>query len=304
MRHGLMGFNIRATVREETPAVAVLPYGSWPRWGIAKTPLDSAIWPLGRPERLSHGSLTNLQADDHLITFPRTPVFYGPRFGLKAKVSVMIVEPDTVHAHHLRNAQRMRHRFWRILSKNRKLLSEIDNGEFFILGWAMVDAKTIQNHAKARQCSLIASARNDLQGHQLRHKLVDYIGRENIDVDIMGRGYKPFAQKEDGLLPYRYSVIIENSQETSYFTEKLIDCCLCRTVPIYWGAPDVAQYFDPEGMLICQTEAELQQALSNMSEADFEKRRDAIERNFVTACHYADWETRVADLVLRTGAHR
>ena len=65
----------------------------------------------------------------------------------------------------------------------------------------------------------------------------------------MGRGYAPFEAKEDGLAPYRASVVIENSREPSYISEKLIDAALCRTLPIYWGAPDVADWFDPAGLI-------------------------------------------------------
>ena len=50
-------------------------------------------------------------------------------------------------------------------------------------------------------------------------------------------------KKEDGLKSYKYSIIIENSSEVNYFTEKLIDACLLETVPIYWGAPNISEYF-------------------------------------------------------------
>ena len=41
-----------------------------------------------------------------------------------------------------------------------------------------------------------------------------------------------------------YSVAIESSSEKDYFTEKLIDCLITKTIPIYWGCPNINDYFD------------------------------------------------------------
>ena len=41
-----------------------------------------------------------------------------------------------------------------------------------------------------------------------------------------------------------FSIAIENSRNGCYFTEKILDCFTTRTVPIYWGCPDIGDYFD------------------------------------------------------------
>jgi len=41
----------------------------------------------------------------------------------------------------------------------------------------------------------------------MRHASIEHHGNK---MDVMGRGYKPFEHKIDGLKDYRYSVIIEN----------------------------------------------------------------------------------------------
>jgi hypothetical protein len=50
-----------------------------------------------------------------------------------------------------------------------------------------------------------------------------------------------------------FSVCIENSSERNYFTEKLIDCFAQKVIPIYWGAPNVSEFFDPDGIIFCKT---------------------------------------------------
>ena len=282
------------------PAFAVVPYGRWPTWGIAKMSLDDLIWPLGRPDRLAQGTVANLRSDDHLITFPRKPMFYLPWFGVSAKVSVMIVEPDVVHGHHLRNARRMRWRFHRILTKNKVLLAAAPNALHYVFGFTFIDDIDSIIVEKTRMTSLIASAKRDLEGHKLRHKIVDHVRGAELEVDVMGRGYQPFERKQDGLAPYRYSVVIENIREPDYFTEKMVDAALCETVPIYWGCPNIEAFFNPEGMVICHSEAEICEALQRVSAEGYAARRAAVQENAARAKFYADYLRRAA-LTVQSG---
>ena len=281
-------------------AVAVVPYGCWPTWGIAKMSLDDLVWPLGRPDRLSQGTVSDLGPNDHLITFPRKPMFYLPWPGVRAKVSVMIVEPDVVHGHHLKNAKRMRWRFHRILTKNRDLLAAAPNALHYVFGFTFIDGIDRIVVDKTQMTSLIASAKRDLEGHKLRHQIVDHVREAGLAVDVMGRGYKPFERKQDGLAPYRYSVVIENIRERDYFTEKMVDAALCETVPIYWGCPNIETFFNPAGMLICKSEAEIRDALKRVSAEDYAARRAAIMENAARAKFYADYLRRAA-LTVQSG---
>jgi hypothetical protein len=41
-----------------------------------------------------------------------------------------------------------------------------------------------------------------------------------------------------------YSVAIESTDEQNYISEKLIDCLITKTIPVYWGCPNVSDFFD------------------------------------------------------------
>lgn len=279
-----------------TPAVAVLPYAEGMPEGLRALPLDRLSWPLGRPDRLIQGTVADMGASDHLITFPKTRLYFGPR--IAAKLSMMIIEPNTVHGKHLRLARLFHRRFHRILTKDVGLLDRLPNARKLVHGTTQVENPEAVDRTKQAMCSLIASNRGHLEGHRLRHALVEHVRAKGLDVAIMGRGYKPFGPKEEGLAPYRYSVVIENTSEPGYFTEKIVDACLCGTVPIYWGAPDIAEYLDAGGIMTCRSEADLRTALMQMSEADFHARADAIAGNMKRATEYADLEGRAARAVL------
>lgn len=280
------------------PAAAILPYHIKLGTRPAHIALDDLDWPLGQPERLKGGRLADLERTDHLVVFPRDTLHVRPSFGTRAHVSVMVLEPAAIHGHHLRLLRWTYRRFHRVLTCDEPLLSAIPNGVFFPFGGTWVPDWRGLDTSKSRMCSLIASAKRSQEGHALRHAIAGWSAGEGLDVDVMGGGYRPFGEKSEGLAPYRYSVVIENVRERNYFTEKLIDAILCRTVPIYWGCPNIGDFFDTSGMVICNDETDLREAILSMSESDYAARLPRLERMRETADHYGDFHARAARAVL------
>ena len=101
---------------------------------------------------------------------------------------------------------------------------------------------------KSRNLSWITSNFNNLQGHRNRLEFLERL-RHEVDFDLFGRGFLPLDDKWEGLAPYRYSIAFENTRAQDYFTEKIMDCFVCNTLPIYFGAPNIGKYF-PEKSFI------------------------------------------------------
>ncbi|WP_434616963.1 glycosyltransferase family 10 domain-containing protein [Tabrizicola sp. M-4] len=285
------------TPPDDQPAIAVIPYLERLPEGLPNLPLDRLDWPLGRPARLAHGTVADMASTDHLITYPKTRLYFTPRGRRTAKLSLMIVEPDAVHAKHLRLARLFNRRFFRVLTKNEVLLRAIPNGEKFIAGFSFVAPSTRIPAEKTQMTSIIASAKRTYEGHRLRHAVIDAARAQGLPLEVMGRGYRPIEDKTEGLAPFRYTVVIENSREASYITEKLIDALRCRSTPIYWGAPDVGEIFDRAGIIECSSRDDILAALRQTSAEDYDSRRAAIEANAHLADHYADMHRRAAEII-------
>jgi hypothetical protein len=56
----------------------------------------------------------------------------------------------------------------------------------------------------------------------------------------------PNTTKWNGLENYSYSIAIENASMKNYFSEKFTDCILSWTIPIYYGCPNINEYFPPD----------------------------------------------------------
>ena len=279
------------------PAIAVLPYQSWKTFNLNSLSLDLLEWPLGRPDRLKNGTIRDMTKNDHIITFPRKPVFLFPRPLIKAKISVMIVEPDVIHNLYINISKYLHWRFYKILTKNKYLLEEIHNTSFFYFGSTFIQNSDKIDLQKKNMASLIASNQNKLTGHKLRHEVVQHIKNNNFNVSVIGRGYRPFENKEDGLKSYRYSIVIENTSELDYFTEKVIDACLLETIPIYWGAPNISKYFDTRGFIVCENIDQILQAIRTISIDDYNSKIEWIMKNKVKAAYHANCFKRAAQVI-------
>lgn len=119
---------------------------------------------------------------------------------------------------------------------------------------------------KSKALSVVCSDFTWLPGHKKRYAFVNkMIGHFKDRLDVFGRGFNPVDDKWTALAPYKYSIAIENSSVNGYFTEKITDCFLSHTYPIYFGAPDIGNYFDLSALL-------------NIDIDDYKKSIDLMER--------------------------
>jgi hypothetical protein len=103
--------------------------------------------------------------------------------------------------------------------------------------------------AKTGLVSVMVSAKQLLPGHRNRLRFVEALQRELGDsLHIFGRGIRPVTDKFDAIAPYRYHLVLENSTAPHYWSEKLADSFLGFAYPLYWGCPNIGDYF-PEASL-------------------------------------------------------
>ena len=275
----------RISQYQSRPAIGITPYGvsRWKR--LSSLPIEKLHWPLctEMPVRLLGGTVRDLLHEDHLIVHTRKSIHLPFRDGIKAQLSLFVHEPDVIHLKHVRLLRFSTGKFYRILTFNEELLNFNRNARLLLPAFTMIQDYKCIYPEKSRMVSLIASEKNNHEGHKLRHEIIREIDRLLLDVDIIGRKYRPIKDKVEGLSNYRYSVVIENSQQKYYFTEKLIDALVCETVPIYWGAPDIDEYFDSRGIIHCKSFEDIIHALHSMSIEDYRSRMPAIMKNKKTA---------------------
>lgn len=89
---------------------------------------------------------------------------------------------------------------------------------------------------------------------------------------------------------FQYSLVIENSSQPNYFTEKLIDCLITKTIPIYYGCPNISEYFDTTGWILLTDptpEGRLNECIhkwirANYTADSYQSFSQTIEKNYDT----------------------
>lgn len=170
-----------------------------------------------------------------------------------------------------------------ILASNPLILEKCENSVLFPFGdcWIPNDQQKI--YEKTKLVSIISSAKRTLPGHQLRHEVMSSVGSK---LDIYGKCCNFIENKLDGLKDYKFNISIENLQETNWFTEKLIDVLRTGTVPIYWGCPNIGEYFNTKGFIVVNSLEEIVNVVNNLTDEDYISRKEYIKENFDRAERY------------------
>jgi len=78
---------------------------------------------------------------------------------------------------------------------------------------------------------------------------------------------------------YMFSVVIEDDIANGHFSEKILDCFLTGTIPVYSGAPDIGEYFNESGIISINDKLDLTSQL-------YYSKRSIVVENFYTAHAY------------------
>lgn len=152
------------------------------------------------------------------------------------------------------------------------------------LGWHVMQNWTelsgLAAPGKEKGMSCIASQLRQFKGHRMRLHFVNTLKKEIPEIDFFGKGSNYIPDKMDGLLPYRFSIAIENTAAPYYFTEKITDCFLAYTVPVYYGCRNIGSFFPEKSFISINIEkpAEAVKKIRNVMEnGDWQSRLGALE---------------------------
>jgi len=133
---------------------------------------------------------------------------------------------------------------------------------------------------KNRMLSWVVGNAADIPGHFKRLLFLKAIEKSNwLDIDLYGKAVRYIEDKWEGLAAYRYSIAVENSISPDYWTEKLADCFLSWTVPLYYGCTNLEKYFPPDSYIWINSEnprIALNQMDTILRRDDWQKRIPAL----------------------------
>ena len=199
-----------------------------------------------------------------------------------------------------------------VMTSDQPVLTGCPNSVYFngAENWVTKEEyESIDVSKKQYKISTIVGGKTKCPGHILRLTLCGNIAKiRNLDVFHSSQCPPTHLLKNprgiiyETKMPlfenYKYSLVIENSQQINYFTEKLIDCLLTKTLPIYYGCPNICEFFNTTGWVILpNTDVHTCVTTINSLSDCYYGSIDAIEQNYCTARRYLDGKKRLAKLV-------
>lgn len=133
-------------------------------------------------------------------------------------------------------------------------------------------------------CSMVVS--NGNTADSFRDELFEALCSKYKKVASGGR-YKNNIDQPDGvddkeafLAKYKFNLACENVSYPGYCTEKIVQAFAAGTVPIYWGDPKVAEYFNPEAFINLNDCKSVDQAIEIIKRVDAD---DELYRHMINA---------------------
>lgn len=213
----------------------------------------------------------------------------------KEKIKIgLIIEPPSINANsyrEIRNKELLA-KFDYVLTYDPLLLKYSNKFVEYVFGGCWIEPDSLlQTFNKTKYISMIASNKKITEGHQLRW---DIINKLNKYIDVYGRGHNYIENKLEGLGNYMFSIVVENDKRM--LTEKLIDCLVTETIPIYWGPDYVESFFDMDGIVTFENIDDLTSQISvgeNALRTFYLNRYEAIRNNCIKAMEFMIPEDRI-----------
>lgn len=183
-----------------------------------------------------------------------------------------------------------------LFTHNQELLDYTNKSTVFPLASTWI--KDYKFPEKEFSVSCLVGGKLLAPGHHLRQKIWfkenkitaprrfflsgNYGGIENYNNNpVLGADKAPLFNSQ-------FHICIENANRMNWFTEKLIDCMVTKTVPIYWGCPNIGDWFDIRGFIIANDFNEIINACNSLDKDTYEKMLPYIDYNFEKSKEYVN----------------
>ena len=203
----------------------------------------------------------------------------------------------------------------RIYSYDDDVLEKCSNSDVFCFGssWIALKSDGSQTESlsdfdenfykisnKKYKCSFIKSQENRLEGHKLRWGVEEVLkNSKNKNIEFLYPTTR-IDTKTPLFIDSMFHICIESSKHNNYFTEKIIDSLISKTIPIYWGCQNINDYFDGGGIFNFQNLEELKLIIDDLTPDIYHQKIESVENNYqIAKDQYAFFWDRINNFLIK-----
>jgi hypothetical protein len=224
------------------------------------------------------------------------------------------IEPEAIHPvenYLLKNCSKFKY----IVTYSPKVLAACKNARRGLYGTTWISKADWENLPKKEELiTSITGMADKTVGHKFRRQVYDEQEKipdtvpikffRSCSSSLQDFGRNPFLGKScknahddksakiQALGSSQFHIVIENSRQANYFTEKLCDALITKNIPIYYGCTNIGDFFDTTGWIIIENEDvdSLYSQLSKLDNAYYEANLKTVTKNFDTVMKYISYE--------------
>ena len=191
-----------------------------------------------------------------------------------------------------------------ILTWDDKVLNNCENALFLPFGhtWFKPDQYE-KEHKKEFKIAHLCGTLLKSYGHQIRHEI---LAREN-EIKAPTKFFHTYGDrhnieraridKEEIFGDSQFGVAIENFAHRGWFSEKILDCFLLKTIPIYWGCSNIGDFFNTDGIIKFGEADEFIYISNQLTDKYYDSKKQIIEENYQLALQYVNYEQNIIDKI-------
>jgi|TARA_B100000035_G_scaffold53329_1_gene41807 hypothetical protein len=224
----------------------------------------------------------NLDLGDKSVSISIDNLDYDVRADYKI---LFLAEPYSILPTVTEGALRSAYQFDKIYTFTEKILEKYPQAELFEWGSSWLDFKDLILD-KGNNVTFVTSEKNQTVGHRMRLEIFEMLKNVDVSNGLQYYAHKspPFHERRNDFFENaKFHIAVENSRQRNYFTEKVIDCFASKTVPIYYGCPNLGDWFNMDGVIVFHDMEELELILKHLDADKYDWRKDAIEENYEIA---------------------
>ena len=183
---------------------------------------------------------------------------------INKKSIALLIEPRSIQPDVYRYIEDNWKKFRYVFTHDNKLLKLLPNAKLILFGGVYGSYM----EPKIGDVSIVSSNKEMCELHRIRTDIARQL-ENNSHVACFGtyNGGK-FVDTKTAYSGYKFSIVIENYREDYWFTEKVCNAFASRTIPIYYGAKRINEFFNSLGIIQLEDPYE---ALYLVNHMDFNK---------------------------------
>jgi len=225
----------------------------------------------------------------------------------KDEINILFLcEPDVISGL-IKNLPFFAGAFDYILTHNQEVLDKYPNAVLYNFNSIWIDTNN-KYEPKEFNISTVVGGKTWTKHQVMRHELwycqeeisnkKFYLGAFGAPSDTFGNPILKDGKKEPMFMS-QFHIAIENCSIRNYFSEKILDCFISKTVPIYCGCLNIGDYFNDKGILKFSNIKECVSVCENINENTYSELLPYVEENYNKALEYIDWQKKLSDLLTK-----